>query len=311
MSIVYDPGKSKEDMAREAGVSLSVLNNFLQRNGYHYKQDNDEFWRKKVIAFDESHPGMSQAQMAKELGISVAKLKRYFSLDIAPKQIILSPKRKCSSPRISINSSDNAILRDILALYLPNERTFDCDLTFGEGGFYKKGIQVPQNIFDKNYETCPKEYNVRPLDVVFELNDSSFNSIVVDLPVSVEEIKQTKNEGKRKIYREKILKTDLNVFKSLNEMFFTYNSLIRESSRLLKKNGILIFKTSDFVLRNDSHVTYAKEWATDKAIEFALESGFELIDRFILLLNDEIISTGSRRLKSALKHAVYLVFKKL
>lgn len=94
-------------------------------------------------------------------------------------------------------------------------------------------------------------------------------------------------------------------------MFSTYENLIEESGRLLKEKGILIFKTSDFVLRNDKHATYAQEWATDKAVEFALEYGFELIDKFILLLNNEVVSTGSRRMKSALKHAVYLVFQKV
>lgn len=309
MAIIYNPSKSKEEMAREAGVSLSVLNNFLQRNGYQYKKDNDEYWRKRVIAFDESHHNITKAEMAKTLGISKARLSRY--LDLASDPAPNSKNIRKHRPIFSVNSTDNAILRDILTLYLPNHKTFDCDLTFGEGGFYCKGIQVPQNIFDKNFEECPKQYKVRSLDEIYHLGDSVFNSIVIDLPVSIEEIRETKNEGKNKTYREKYLRTDLNAFKSLNEMFTTYDKLIKESARLLKEKGILIFKTSDFVLRNDKHATYAQEWATDKAVEFALEYGFELIDKFILLLKNEVLSTGSKRMKSALKHAVYLVFQKV
>ena len=310
MAIVYDPSKTIEEMAQAAGVTTGKIRNFLQRNGYSYKRDNDEYWRKKVIEFDDAHPNMTSKEMAKHLGISEAKLRRYFSLNAVPNNVVNKKKNKIFPHKMSVNSTDNAILRDILALYLPNEKTFDCDLTFGEGKFYSRGIQVPNYIFDKYNQECPKEFNVMPLEEINMIEDWTLNSLIIDLPVAIEETRISGDEKKGKVYKEKILKTDLNTFKSLNEMFSTYDELIRESARLLKEKGILIFKTADFVLRNDINVTYEKEWATDKAIEFALKYGFDLIDRFILLLNDEVVSTGSRRIRSALKHAVYLVFKK-
>ena len=73
----------------------------------------------------------------------------------------------------------------------------------------------------------------------------------------------------------------------------------------------MILKTQDFVLRNDATVSYDGQWVADSLTDYACgDLRFHLIDKFILVINNEIMSTSSQRMKNMSKYAVYLVFKK-
>ena len=94
-------------------------------------------------------------------------------------------------------------------------------------------------------------------------------------------------------------------------MFDSYHDMLSLASRLLKSGGILVFKTADFVLRNDIGATFSGQWATDHAIDYALELGFDLTDRFILARRKTLQSTGSMKIRTGLKHGYFLVFTKI
>lgn len=198
-------------------------------------------------------------------------------------------------PGLSVNNSGTAILRDILKFYLPGRSTFDCDLTFGQGDFYSDGIAMPQYRYDKYQfdETGTTQLPVRSLDEAAELEDECFESVVIDLPLTID------NKG-----------LDCNAFASLSQMFETYDDMLGLADRLLKPGGILVFRTADFVLRNSIESQYNGYWATDYAIDLALELDFELTDRFILAERHALQMSGSQKVRTGLKHGYFLVFTK-
>lgn len=296
MSIEYDPTKTRQEMADAAGVSIIAVNNFLQRKKYDYRTDRANYLMKTVAEYFATHPDVTEKDAADDLNLSLPSVKKYRLL--AQGGRAESKKNKSIKHRLelSVNESDSEILRSILHIYLPGKRTFDCDLTFGMGEFYSGGLSVPEYRYDKFMfgSKGPKRYPVKSLDKVEGLPDNKFASVVIDLPISID------NDD-----------SGVNAFNSLNSMFDSYHEMIALASRLLNPGGILVFKTVDFVLRNDEGATYGGQWATDNAIDYALEMGFDLTDRFILARRQSLVTSGSTKVRSGLKHGYFLVFTKL
>lgn len=296
MAIVYDPSKTIKQIAEEANVPVTTVRSFFQRNGYHYMEDRADYLKKEIALYLAEHPKASTKEIASKFEISTNTVRKYITLDnITGYRNVKGEYKKQNFLGLSIEDSDSAILKTILKLYLHDSKTFACDLTFGQGGFYKTGITPPKLIFDKYQfgKESPDGYNVKPLEEITNIKVSSLESVVLDLPVNIDPTVQ-----------------DYNTFKSLDEKYDTYHEMIDLSNNLLFTGGVLVFKTSDFVLRNDDTITYVNEWATDHVIAYALEHGYDLIDRFISVRNNGIISTGSKKLSAGSKHAYFLVFRK-
>ena len=296
MAIVYDPSKTIKQIAEAANVPVTTVRSFFQRNGYHYMEDRANYLKKEISLFLEKYPAASSKEIASKFDISSNTARKYKTQDKVPgdKNIGMQNKKR-KFPGLSIEDSDSLILKTILRLYIHDSKTFACDLTFGQGGFYKTGIKVPELIFDKYLfgEESPEGYNVKSLDDIKNIEEASLESVVLDLPVNIDPTVQ-----------------EYNAFKSLDEKYDTYHEMIDLSKALLVTGGILVFKTSDFVLRNDDTITYVNEWATDHVIAYALEHGYDLLDRFISVRNNGIMSTGSKKLSAGSKHAYFLVFRK-
>ena len=296
MSIEYDPRKTRQEMADTAGVSIIAVSNFLQRKKYDYRTDRANYLRKTVEEFFVTHPCASERDAATELKLSLPTVKKYRSL---AKEGTIDSKKRAASKRhlgLSVDDTDSGIIRSILRIYLPKKRTFDCDLTYGKGTFYSEGLPVPEHRYDKFLfgSKGSKRYPVKSLDEAYGLPDGCFESVVIDLPISID----NSDSG-------------VNAFKSLNGMFDSYHDMLSLASRLLKKGGILVFKTSDFVLRNDSEAMFSGQWATDHAIDYALELGFDLTDRFILARRQSLQTRGSMKIRTGLKHGYFLIFTKI
>lgn len=293
MSIVYDPSKTPQEMADAAGVSLAQVRNFLQRNTYcNYRVDRANYLRKIVESYFSMHPSASKSEAAAALNLTIPTINKYLHISIEKKDNSTSGS---TSKRLSVGSSDGVILRNIIDIYLPQKRTFDCDLTFGLGKFYASGLPVPEYRFDKYLfgESGSKQFPTVSLDEVEHLQDECFDSIIVDLPICID----NSNSG-------------VNAFESLNSMLESYNNMLSISLRLLKKDGILVFKSSDFVLRNDAMAFCSGQWATDHAIDNALKIGFDLTDRFILANRQLLSNRSSTKIRTGLKHGCFLVFTK-
>lgn len=77
MSIEYDPSKTRQEMADAAGVSIIKVGNFLQRNGYNYREDRANYLRCAVPEYFAKHPDVSMEQAADDLKLSVPTIKEY------------------------------------------------------------------------------------------------------------------------------------------------------------------------------------------------------------------------------------------
>lgn len=296
MGIEYDKTLTRQEMADKAGVSIIAVNNFLQRNDIDYRTDRANYLMETVEKFFATHPGASEKDAATELKMSLPTIRKYRRM---VKEGKVNSKKTAAGKRrkgLSVDDTDSHILRSILRIYLPNKRTFDCDLTFGKGGFYSEGLAVPEHRYDKYMFGAkgPKRHPVKSLEEAEKLPDNVFDSVVIDLPIDIVE------DGKCK-----------DAFTSLNSMFDSYHDMIALAARLLKRGGIMVFKTVDFVLRNDDDATYEGQWATDNAIDYALEMDFDLTDRFILARRQSLATSGSVKVRSGLKHGYFLVFTKL
>ena len=297
MDIEYDFTKSLKELAAETGFNEKVISNHFNRLGYNYSKDRAEYLHKAIRSYINKHPNATLKEIGDRFDIkSHNTIKKYRSKDFIYEEKSRKKRPKKTAPILSVGDSDNIILRNILKLYLPNETTFSCDLTFGEGGFYKRGIRAPKYKFDKKYFGKKNGYEIESLDDADEmLKDSSLKSIVIDPPSKIDPSY-----------------TDYDSFKELEEVLPECQKMIDTSFKKLKRGGLMVIKTQDFVLRNDATVSYDGQWIADSLTDYACgDCRFDLIDKFILVLNNEIMSTSSQRVKNMEKYAVYLVFKKI
>ena len=297
MDIEYDFKKSLKQLAAESGFNEKVISNHFNRLGYNYSKDRAQYLHKAIRSYIKKNPNATLKEIGKEFGIkSHNTIKKYKSEDYIYEEKCKKKKAKITAPILSVGNSDHIILNNILKLYLPKEETFSCDLTFGEGGFYRKGIRPPENIFDKKYfgKESPKGFVVKSLDEAKTLKNSSLKSIVIDPPSKVDPSKN-----------------DIDSFKTLDEIFPSCEFMINIASDKLKRNGIMVIKSPDFVLRNDPKATCDGKWVSDYIINCATgDERFELIDKFILVMNQGMMTTSSKRKDISPKHAFYFVFRK-
>ena len=253
------------------------------------RKDNADYTIVQIINYYKDHPDASKNEICEALGISRPTLNKYWDKIIYDAELDFEKTIFPKCP--AVNYSDSEILKNILRLYLPQENTFECDLTYGEGVFYKN---LPEPKLRYDIEKDLQSSFVKPLHEIGLIKDSTIKSVVIDLPVEI-------NPHSK----------DYKAFKNLDEKYNAYQNMIGIASRIIKPDGIMVFKTSDFVVRNDENMAYEEEWSTDKAIEFSLAEEFDLIDQFILVQDKGILTSATKKLTGSLKHSFFLVFKKL
>lgn len=123
-------------------------------------------------------------------------------------------------------------LKAILEIH-NNGNTFECDPMFNKGYFYKT-IERPRFIFDITplVEGC-----IRANAECLPIADASIGSIVLDPPFMI-----CTRESQRNFYSSKTH----SYYSSLQDMITGYTKIIKEASRVLKKNGLLVFKCQDY-----------------------------------------------------------------
>lgn len=194
----------------------------------------------------------------------------------------------------SISFDEQEIIRDILFLH-GRGGVIDCDPTYSIGNFYKDGLPIPKYRFDKTPQVS---------DVIAATSDSlpmdaeSVDTIMFDPPFVISgENYDELSEGSG------IISKRFTAFKSFDEIKEMYSNSLREFSRVLKKNGIVIFKCQDIVACQKNHFTHC--WVMYEAIEL----GFYPKDLFVLLAKNRI--TDGRKQQHARKfHSYFWVFEK-
>jgi len=194
----------------------------------------------------------------------------------------------------SVSYSQDEILRWILRLHVKDER-FDADVTYSRGGFYK-GLPRPRLCFDVD----PQFDYVIPADCrCLPLPDGALNSIVIDPPFLATTGKSLQSGTGNIINRR------FTVCRNEEELAELYRQAIREASRVLAGQGVLIFKCQDKVSSGKQYMMHCSVY------EWAVSFGFIPIDLFILLAKARIVANWQRNQKHARKyHSYFWVFRK-
>ena len=138
----------------------------------------------------------------------------------------------------SVYNNQQEILKAILKLHV-NGETFDADVTFGNGGFYKKGIPLPLHRLDidGNLSNTTKTCNSNNTG----LKTASLNSVVFDPPF-LTYIRQQRNGNSSMVMSRRF-----SGYWSYDDLTEHYKTSINEAARILKHKGIFVIKCQDIV----------------------------------------------------------------
>lgn len=196
----------------------------------------------------------------------------------------------------SISFDEQEIIQWILDLHC--KHPIELDPTYSKGNFYNKNIGAPKYKFD----LYPQSADVMQANAEnLPLSDESINTIMFDPPFLATTGKSLKldNDSNKINKRFGVYPTE----KKLHQFYI--NALV-EFYRILKNNGILIFKCQDKVSSSKqyfSHVFIMNE---------ATKIGYYCKDMFVLLARNRIIADWQlKNQKNARKfHSYFLVFEK-
>lgn len=198
----------------------------------------------------------------------------------------------------SISYDQTEIINWILSLHVKNHK-IDCDPTYSRGNFYNNtGIEHPKYKFDILPQVEGVEYgDSRNLP----LDDESINCIMFDPPFLATTGKSLKSDnGSNKINKR------FGVYPSEVELHQFYIDSLREAYRILKDDGILIFKCQDKVSSGKQYMSHVF------VMNEAVNVGFYPKDLFILLAKNRLVADWQlKNQKNARKfHSYFWVFQK-
>ena len=190
----------------------------------------------------------------------------------------------------SVNDNQTQIIKDILALYCPDG--IDLDPTYSKGNFYKQ-IEKPRLKSD----LFPQADDVVKCDAAsLWLENDSIQTIMFDPPFVAGHTKENPTG---------IIGERFHGFRYVSDLWEWYDKCLLEFHRVLKKNGVLIFKCQDTVSSGKQHLSHVH------IINKAEELGFYSKDLFILTAKNRIIGHNHQVQKHARKfHSYFLVFIK-
>lgn len=197
----------------------------------------------------------------------------------------------------SISYDQEEIIKWILDLHVPNHK-IDCDCTYSKGVFYKGEIEEPTYKFD----ILPIDDSVQYGDSRnLPLEDNTLECIMFDPPFLATTGKSLteNNEGN-------IINKRFGVYPSERELHQFYIDSMKESHRVLKDDGILIFKCQDKISSSKQYMSHV--FVMNEAIKI----GFYPKDLFILLAKSRLVADWQlKNQKNARKfHSYFLVFQK-
>lgn len=192
----------------------------------------------------------------------------------------------------TINYDQHQIIKDIITLHCP--QGIELDPTYSKGVFYSKsGIEQPKYKSD----LFPQVEGVVESDASqLKYENDSISSIMFDPPFVA---------GHTKDKPTGIIGERFYGFRYIPDLWAWYDKCIPEFHRVLKKDGILIFKCQDTV-------SSGKQWFSHvHIINEAEKAGFICKDMFVLLAKSRMIGHNHANQKHARKfHSYFLVFSK-
>jgi len=193
----------------------------------------------------------------------------------------------------TIDFSEQRIIRNILDLHADGD--IELDPTYSKGNFYKDGLKKPKFKFDLHPQT---KDTIKAYSDKLPVEDNFVKTIMFDPPFVIGGAKY--NEAKE---GSCITAKRFTSFTSFDELKNMYSSSLQEFYRILKENGIVIFKCQDCVASAKQHFSHC--WVMYEA----MEKGFYPRDLFILLAKSRL--TDGRKQQHARKyHSYYWVLQK-
>ncbi len=202
----------------------------------------------------------------------------------------------------SISFDQKEILYNIMQLH-NNGEPFECDITYSSGKFYepKKNDKYVIPYPSLKMDVFPIKEDVIKIEPFkpLPLEDNSISSIVIDLPFVIAPKHTLSNNGSN------IIRDRFSSFYPLNEMFENYVFWIKEAYRVLKEDGILVFKTQATITSAKQIMTPEFSWLV------ATQCGFYTLDQFFLLAKARLQSGKIKKQQHARKYtSTVYVFKK-
>jgi hypothetical protein len=192
----------------------------------------------------------------------------------------------------TVNSSQHQIIKDIVSLYC--QKGIDCDPTYSKGNFYSDNKIVEPWFKSDLYPSVPgvKKCNANNLP----LPDDSLCSIMFDPPF-IAGFTKNKPSG--------IMGNRFWGFRYVPDLWKWYTECLVEFQRLLKSNGILIFKCQDTVSSGRQY--FSHQYIMNEAERV----GLYCKDMFVLTASHRIIGHNHKVQRHARKfHSYFLVFEK-
>jgi hypothetical protein len=195
----------------------------------------------------------------------------------------------------SISYDEQEIIRDILYLHADGSDV-ECDPTYSIGNFYKKGLQDPKYKFDKTPQVSGV---IEATSDNLPLESQSVRVVMFDPPFVIGgEIAEDVEDGSC------IISKRFTYFTSFDELKAMYSRSLKEFYRILKDNGIVIFKCQDVVASGLNHFSHC--WIMFEALKY----GFYPKDLFVLL--SQVRITDGRKQQHCRKyHSYFWVFSKI
>jgi Mor family transcriptional regulator len=194
----------------------------------------------------------------------------------------------------SVYESQDEILKAILKLHCVDG--FDCDMTYGNGAFWKN-IPRPKLCFD----ISPQKPEAMQGDSRYlPIPESSIASAVFDPPF-LTYVKNGRNHKNGKV----AMTSRFGGYWTYQELEDHYRDSISEAYRILKPKGHLVFKCQDIIHNHKMHSTH------NRVILMAEIEGFRLCDLFILVAKHRMPSPQKGKQRHArIFHSYFLVFQK-
>lgn len=200
-------------------------------------------------------------------------------------------------PLITISYSNDEIIKNIMQLY--GIERFDLDCTYSKGVFWKN---LPDPIHKTDLK--PQRKDVIEADSGnLPFDNNQLKSIMFDPPFVI--AGKTYADNKK---GSSIISKRFEGYQNFQELKSHYNRTLIEAARILKDEGVLVFKCQDVVSSGKNHFTHCM------VMEMGIKAGFNPKDLFILLAKNRINSFNGSKWKQqqhARKHHSYFwVFKK-
>ena len=197
----------------------------------------------------------------------------------------------------SLSFNQQEIIQNIISLYIPSKQ-IDLDPTYSKGIFCKN---APFNQPTLKYDLYPQAEGVLQGDCrKLPLQGQSINSIMFDPPFLA-----TTGKSLASNENNNLINNRFGVYANEQALHQMYLDSLKEFWRILKPNGILIFKCQDKVSSGKQYMSHVY------IMNMAEKIGFYTLDLFILGVENRLVADWQRNQKHARKfHSYFWVFQK-